>query len=150
MLHSPQQFERIIANVNDLPPEAIGERRAYEEGGNRSVVVVPMVYNRDVIGALGFGSASERSWTEESVTLLRITGEIFMNALQRNRVERALRDSEARYRLMAENSTDIISRTTTSGVILYASDASRRLLGYDPAELVGKSANLGPGRRPNG
>ena len=134
-----RQFERIIANVNDLPPEAIGERRAYEEGGNRSVVVVPMVYNRDVIGALGFGSASERSWTEESVTLLRITGEIFMNALQRNRVERALRDSEARYRLMAENSTDIISRTTTSGVILYASDASRRLLGYDPAELVGKS-----------
>src|SRR5690349_2030643 len=40
---------------------------------------------------------------------------------------------------MAENSTDIISRTTTSGVILYASDASRRLLGYESSELVGRS-----------
>ncbi len=40
---------------------------------------------------------------------------------------------------MAENSTDIICRTTTSGVLLYASDASRRLLGYEPADLIGRS-----------
>ena len=134
-----QQFERIVANVDELPPEAAAERRAYEEGGNRSVVVVPMVYNREVIGALGFGSTFDRTWSEESVALLRISGEIFINALQRNRVERALRESEERYRLMAENSTDLISRTTTSGVILYASDACRRLLGYQPSELVGRS-----------
>ncbi|HEX9406652.1 MAG TPA: diguanylate cyclase, partial [Thermoanaerobaculia bacterium] len=133
-----QQFERIVANIDDLPPEAAAERKTYEEGGNRSVIVVPMVYNRQVIGALGVGSATERTWSDESVALLRITGEVFINALQRNYVERALRDSEARYRLMAENSTDIISRTTTSGVILYASDACRRLLGYDPTELVGR------------
>ncbi|HUJ14909.1 MAG TPA: EAL domain-containing protein [Thermoanaerobaculia bacterium] len=134
-----QQFERIVTNVSELPPEAASERRAYEEAGNRSVAVVPMIYNRQCIGALGFGNTTERSWTEETVTLLRISGEIFINALQRNRVERALRDSEARYRLMAENSTDMISRTTTSGVILYASDACRRLLGFEPAELVGRS-----------
>ncbi len=133
-----QQFERIVANIDDLPPEAAAERKTYEEGGNRSMIVVPMVYNRQVIGALGVGSATERTWSDESVALLRITGEVFINALQRNYVERALRDSEARYRLMAENSTDIISRTTTSGVILYASDACRRLLGYDPTELVGR------------
>ena len=133
------QSERIMVNVKDLPPEAAIERRAYEEGGNRSIVVVPMVYNREIIGALGFGSSKDRTWSEESVALLRITGEIFTNAIQRNFVERALRDSEERYRLMAENSTDMISRTTTSGVILYASDACRRLLGYQPAELVGRS-----------
>ncbi|MDQ6800806.1 MAG: EAL domain-containing protein [Acidobacteriota bacterium] len=132
------QFQHIAIEVDDMPDEAAKERQAYEAAGNRSVVVVPMVYNRETHGVLGVGSASSLKWSEEVVALLRITGEIFINALQRNRVERALRESEARYRLMAENSTDIISRTTTSGVILYASDASRRLLGYDPAELVGK------------
>jgi diguanylate cyclase (GGDEF)-like protein/PAS domain S-box-containing protein len=133
-----QQQQHIVVDVDAMPEEAAAERAIYEKGGNRSAVAVPMVYNRETIGVLGVGSASELKWSDETVALLRITGEIFMSALQRNRVERALRESEARYRLMAENSTDIISRTTTSGVILYASDASRRLLGYDPAELVGK------------
>jgi diguanylate cyclase (GGDEF)-like protein/PAS domain S-box-containing protein len=133
------QFQHIALEVDDMPEEAAEERKAYLAAGNRSVVVIPMVYNRETLGVLGVGSASSLRWSDEVVALLRITGEIFINALQRNRVERALRESEARYRLMAENSNDIISRTTTSSVILYASDASRRLLGFDPAELVGKS-----------
>ena len=133
------KFQHVAVDIDDIPAEAAAERKAYEDAGNRAVVVVPMVYNRETIGALGGASSTKHAWSEESVGLLRITGEIFINALQRNRVERALRDSEARYRLMAENSTDIISRTTTSGIILYASDACRRLLGYDPSELVGRS-----------
>ncbi|HEY8180619.1 MAG TPA: EAL domain-containing protein [Thermoanaerobaculia bacterium] len=133
-----QQQQHVVVEVDAMPEEAAAERAIYEKGGNRSAIAVPMVYNRETIGVLGVGSASQVKWSDETVALLRITGEIFISALQRNRVERALRESEARYRLMAENSTDIISRTTTSGVILYASDASRRLLGYDPAELVGK------------
>src|SRR5207245_2563761 len=75
-----QQNGRIVANISDLPQEADAERRAYEERGNRSVVVVPMIYNREVVGVLGFGSASERAWSEESVALLRVTGEILLKA----------------------------------------------------------------------
>ena len=133
------QFQHVMAVLDDLPPEAAAERKAYEAAGNQAVVVVPMIYNRIFMGALGVGSGEKRIWPEETASLLRITGEIVIGALQRSRAERALRESEARYRLMAENSTDIISRTTTSGVILYASDACRRLLGYDPSELVGHS-----------
>ncbi|MBE9141662.1 response regulator [Planktothrix mougeotii] len=46
-------------------------------------------------------------------------------------------ESEQRYRLMAENSTDMITRHSPEGVFLYASPACRTLLGYEPEELVG-------------
>ena len=49
--------------------------------------------------------------------------------------------AEELYRLLAENSTDMISKHTSEGVYTYASPACRALLGYEPEELVGHSAN---------
>jgi len=52
----------------------------------------------------------------------------------------ALAVSEREFRLMAENSTDLITRHTPDGTYQYASPAARVLLGYEPEELMGTSA----------
>ncbi len=57
----------------------------------------------------------------------------------RKQSEDALRQSEARYRLLADHATDLISRHSPDGRFLYASPASRQLLGYEPEELIGQS-----------
>ncbi|HSN21846.1 MAG TPA: PAS domain S-box protein, partial [Usitatibacter sp.] len=53
--------------------------------------------------------------------------------------ERALEASEARFRVLTESSLDLISVIEADGRIRYQSGALRSLLGYDPAETMGKN-----------
>jgi diguanylate cyclase (GGDEF)-like protein/PAS domain S-box-containing protein len=83
-------------------------------------------------------------WVIESVSLLEgpggepIVEGTIIDITDLKEAEDALRESEARYRLMAENSTDLISRHAPDGTYLYASPASMPLLGYIPEELLGQ------------
>ncbi len=57
---------------------------------------------------------------------------------KRKQAEEALRESEERFRMIAETSLDYIVETDTLGTIIYASPSVKHLLGYDPKEICGK------------
>lgn len=56
---------------------------------------------------------------------------------ERTRMQKALLESEAQFRLLAENASDMIARLTTEGRMLYVSPACRTIVGFTPEELTG-------------
>ncbi len=136
-----KERQQITISVDDLPPGAVAEREAYERAGNHSIVVVPMLYNRAFLGALGLASKRRHDWNDEAVSLLRISGEIFVNAIQRHRTEAALRGSEQQHRLLFERNLAGVYRTTIGGRFLDCNDAMARILGYSSRqELIAMPA----------
>lgn len=64
---------------------------------------------------------------------------IVRDVTRERRAEEALRESERRFRLIAENATDSITRHAPDGTYLYVSPASKAVTGYLPEELLGRS-----------
>jgi PAS domain S-box-containing protein len=57
---------------------------------------------------------------------------------ERQRLKKALQESEERFRQVAENSLEWIWEVDPDGLYTYASPAVEKLLGYEPNDIVGK------------
>jgi PAS domain S-box-containing protein len=80
---------------------------------------------RDAAGQVAFGTA----------VLTDITA-------RRQAEERRYARAEARYRVLAENTTDLITRHAPDGACLYASPACQSLLGCSPQELIAGTSGV--------
>ena len=70
------------------------------------------------------------------VTILPVTADLW----NRKKLVRALRESDERFRVLLENSTDILLHLRPDGSILYASPSVERLTGRSVGELLGHNA----------
>jgi PAS domain S-box-containing protein len=61
---------------------------------------------------------------------------------ERKRAENELRESEERYRLVAETASDAIINIDENSKILFANQAAERIFGYTSEELVGQSLTM--------
>lgn len=70
------------------------------------------------------------------LTVLPVAAEL----RHRRKLFHQLRESEARFRLLAENSSDIVMSTDVDGTVRYVSPAIRQMGGVDPDTVVGRRA----------
>ncbi|GAC1442507.1 MAG: EAL domain-containing protein [Mycobacteriales bacterium] len=69
---------------------------------------------------------------------------VFRDVTRQRAGQVALAESEAHFRLLAENAGDLIARHTVDGVCTYASPAAQELLGRDPLSLLGDWRSASP------
>ncbi|MGB5973226.1 MAG: EAL domain-containing protein, partial [Nodosilinea sp.] len=72
-------------------------------------------------------------------TILQIFANRAAVELERGRTEAALQQSEARFRLLAENVKDLVCLHDLKGQYLYLSPSCQSLLGFEPRELIGSN-----------
>src|SRR5262249_47990167 len=93
---------RLRRMPEDFPPEAVEEREHVLRVGVKSNLTIPLKVGGSVVGALTFGSyRAYQDWPDDLVRRLQLVGEVFANALARKRADLALREREARFRLLA-------------------------------------------------
>lgn len=118
-----------IPRVADLPDRAASERKIFESQRIQSLITVPMMSRGQFKGMLGFDSVRRpQAFSENTISLLTIVGEIFVNALERKRVEEALAESEKHFRDVVEHSLTGIS-VLQNNRIVYFNPEMRHLLG---------------------
>ncbi|MBI3741157.1 MAG: GAF domain-containing protein [Chloroflexi bacterium] len=76
---------------------------------------------------------------ENAATVLARHAVAEERSVERKRAEEKLHESEERFRALIENSSDAIALLSPDGTMLFQSPSVRRVLGYDSAELVGRS-----------
>jgi len=126
-----------LPSLDYLPPGARAEREILESQSIKSLLVLPLVYEKSIAGFIGFDSVKEeKRWDEEGITLLKIIGEMVVNALKRREAENALRASEEKYRYLAENAGDVIFTVDREGNFTFVTKKVEEITGYTVDEIL--------------
>lgn len=127
-----QQQEMVkISTLEDIPAEGKAFRLRLESRNNLSFIAVPLSSGHSCRGYLAISSRTrEVWWTEETVALMKIFGEISLSTLERTRVDQALQASEARFRQLLQSNIIGSFFSDIYGNIFEANDAFLQMLGY--------------------
>lgn len=131
------------------PPLLLAAFRHRFVGVAAGVVLLTLIGS--VVTALGHGPlwlADVGSHGRIALLQLYIAGGCLMTIpvalamAERKRLVGGLRDSERRYRMLADHSHDVVVRMRADGRRVYISPSARDVLGWDPAQMLGSREPL--------
>ena len=106
--------------------------------GIRSGISVIIQGSEGPYGVLGAHTRVRRTFTRDDINFIQAAANVLAQGIERKLTEEALVRSEEKFREIAQRSFDMIYTCYRDGGITYISPAVTRILGYTPAELIGK------------
>ncbi|MBX3064217.1 MAG: PAS domain S-box protein [Anaerolineae bacterium] len=112
----------------------------------RAIVQMPLSIDGQWIGVLNINWATPHHFSGAETQFFNALYPLLTTVVDRERLRLSeqqahdkLAEREAHYRLLADNISDMISKSTMEGTITYASPSSAALLGYSPDEMIGQT-----------
>jgi PAS domain S-box-containing protein len=127
------RFENVrIADVSNLPAVAAKDKALLRSIGSQSLLCTPLRIGKTLIGFFGFDTtATKTHWSMESMTLLRIIGEIIANALERQHRDEELRRLADQRKHLLEISTSMLSTLNPDEVVRQTLGVLNEIIRFD-------------------
>jgi PAS domain S-box-containing protein len=122
--------------INDILQEPTLARAA-AQAGLRGAMGFPIMLGNEVFGVIEFFSSRIQSPNEDSQRLLVSIGSQISQFLERKRAEEGLRESEERFRTLADNAPVIIWTCGTDALCDYVNRGWLQLTGCQLAQALG-------------
>jgi PAS domain S-box-containing protein len=126
---------------SDIHDSSILESRrsVLEQMGIQAIIFWPIIgANEELLGVLNIAARTKKRLGDKDRSLFQTMAGMLSTILARHLAQDALRSSEERFRLLAENAKDVIWTIDLEFKFTYVSPASEEVLGYSPEELMGE------------
>ena len=124
----------------------------FKRSGRYPLVLLATVDKDELLAPWRAAAISRMLYVLALVMLIAIIGAVLVRQLQRGqRMAAALIEKEAHFRLLAEGSSDMVTRIGLDERLRYVSPSSNRVVGWRPNQLIGTDALAGihPEDRPH-
>ncbi len=128
----------VLAKLSEMEEK---ERKHLAPQGIKSILSVPIFEGDKWWGFIGFNEClTEREFKEIEIGALRTAAGIISAAIQHMTIDKALRESETRYRGIVEDQMDFIVRWFPEEMtITFVNEAFCRFFGGTPEEWIGRT-----------
>jgi PAS domain S-box-containing protein len=132
-----EAFETVtVPDVSDLPGEAEYLRTTLESGNIESIVTIPLTRGGRLLGFIGFDWTEEQEpWSEDTIDLLEVSGNIIANALARKGTIAERRAREETLSALHDTAAEIGRADDPTAVYGTLIDAADRILDLDYAAV---------------
>ena len=129
--------------INDLARDSNFPRLGVAaQNALQSAFAFPILLGSEVIGVSEFFSCNMRQRDDEMLEMLSAIGSDIGQLIERKQKEEALRESEDRFRTLAETASDAIITIDERGFIVFVNPAVEKVFGYQPTEMVGQDLTM--------